>query len=358
LIALPAAAAGYELGEPPRFERAPRAGFELDLSAEPLALEPELQVDTGNRAEVGAFFESAYLTAFEPAMGWADGSADRCDPGQTSLAYEDATIQLVNFYRAMAGLPGDVQLDGGLSGKCQDAALMMKAQREISHTPTPDWACYTLDAGEAAGSSNLALGLAGPHAIRAYVEDFGDNNQAVGHRRWILYPPQTTMGTGSVPGRWEANCLWVVDRSTWIPPRNEPEWIAWPPAGFVPYELVYPRWSFSMANADFTGATVSMSLGDESLALSVLPLSRNIADSTLVWEPEGIVAGRGIEDRPYWVRVNFSLGGSPRSVAYVVNVIDRLPEPSAQSAALAVLATLAVLALRARVAARHHQRLR
>jgi hypothetical protein len=232
----------------------------------------------------------------------------------------------------------------------------MSAQGDISHEPTSDWACYTPTAAEAAANSNLALGLAGPVAIRAYIEDFGDNNEAVGHRRWILYPPQTTMGTGSVPGRGEANCLWILDRSTWVAPDNEPEWLAWPPAGFVPHELVYSRWSFSMADADFSEATVSMSQGGDALALNVLPLdARRIADNTLVWEPEGIVTGRRIEDKPYWVRVRFSLGGSPRTVAYVVNVIDRLPEPATEIGGLAVFVTLAVLALHTRAAAQYHQ---
>src|SRR5205809_968253 len=38
----------------------------------------------------------------------------------------------------------------------------------------------------AAGKSNIALGNAGPDAITAYIEDFGGNNAAAGHRRWIL----------------------------------------------------------------------------------------------------------------------------------------------------------------------------
>ena len=34
--------------------------------------------------------------------------------------------------------------------------------------------------------------------------------------------------------------------------------VAWPPPGFVPYQTVYPRWSFVLRGADFTNATVTM----------------------------------------------------------------------------------------------------
>ena len=50
----------------------------------------------------------------------------------------------------------------------------------------------------AAGKSNLFLGRSGAGAIAGYMDDPGSGNTAAGHRRWIIDPRQTTMGSGSV----------------------------------------------------------------------------------------------------------------------------------------------------------------
>jgi hypothetical protein len=176
----------------------------------------------------------------------------------------------------MGGLPADVILDSGWNAKCQAAALMMSAQGQLSHYPDASWACYSEDGKDAAGHSNLA-GCAGPEAIEAYMHDWGDSNYFVGHRRWILYPPQKVMGTGSVPAtsvngtyHFAANALWVVGGFGTRP--AAPEWVAWPPDGYVPYPVVYPRWSFSYPGADFSRASVAMSQSGSPVPLVTLAL--------------------------------------------------------------------------------------
>ena len=231
-------------------------------------------------------------------MQW-NGSLAQCLPGTTSLAYEEATIRRVNYYRAMAGLPGDVTLDPVWNAKCQAAAQMMSAQGELSHDPDSSWACYSEDGDEAAGHSNLAAHSAGPEAIDDYIADLGKYNYFVGHRRWILYPRQKVMGTGSVPPSrldntyyWRANALWVTGGFGLRP--ATPEWVAWPPEGYVPYQVVYPRWSFSYPRADFTGTDVTMSESGTPVSLTILALDKNdrgYADNTIVWEPSGLPRG-------------------------------------------------------------------
>jgi hypothetical protein len=34
--------------------------------------------------------------------------------------------------------------------------------------------------------------------------------------------------------------------------------VAWPPAGFAPYPVVYPQWSFALSKADLSTATVTV----------------------------------------------------------------------------------------------------
>ena len=191
-----------------------------------------------SREDVVSMYNDQYLTTLNPSIDWS-GNIGSCQPGITNSAYIDATLQMINYFRAMVGLPG-VQLDGALNAKAQEAALMMIAEASLSHSPTTSWACYTADGAEAAGKSNLALGNHGPRAIIAYIRDSGGGNTAVGHRRWILYPRQTSMGTGSTDARNGnfpgSNALWVISSFGSRP--SNPEWIAWPPQGYVPYQVV------------------------------------------------------------------------------------------------------------------------
>jgi len=140
----------------------------------------------------------------------------------------------VNYFRAMAGLPA-VSHEAVKNAKSQQAALMMTANGMLNHVPPPSWICYSADGAEAAGKSNLAS-LPGPPAVALYMFDPGGGNTAVGHRRWILYPRQVELGTGSTDN---ANDLWVI--GTFGSRPATPEIVAWPPVGFVPYQLVYPR---------------------------------------------------------------------------------------------------------------------
>lgn len=66
----------------------------------------------------------------------------------------------------MAGVPATVVLSGEFTAKAQKAALMMSVNRQLSHSPDSTWICYSAEGAEAAGKSNLYLGVYGPSAIR------------------------------------------------------------------------------------------------------------------------------------------------------------------------------------------------
>ena len=74
------------------------------------------------------------------------------------------------------------------------------------------------------------------------------------------------------------------------PPLREDEgFVAWPPRGFVPQDLVHPRWSFGLADANFDNATVTMTSGDRTIELTVVArLSQQgyVPAPIIVWEPE------------------------------------------------------------------------
>ena len=206
-----------------------------------------------SRAMAARLWATEYLPSVGAASQWS-GSVASCASGSVSAGYQAAVLRRINYFRAMAGLP-TVQLDTTLSTKAGQAALMMVANNTLSHDPPSTWLCYTADGAEAAARSNLFLGRSGPEAIDGYIEDAGAANLTAGHRRWLLHPPTARMGMGDIPG--QANALWVVGGAGGaVVPRDG--YVAWPPKGYVPRSLVFPRWSFALVGADLAAASVSV----------------------------------------------------------------------------------------------------
>ncbi len=218
------------------------------------------------------------------------GDVDSCDAGTTSQAYRDSVVQRVNWYRQMAGLE-TVSEQARYSTGAQQAALMMAAADRLSHDPSSDWPCYTANGATAAGASNIGRHSTGVGAIGAYMGDGGGNNKKVGHRRWILYPQLRKIGIGNVPhvlfGQTGANALYVIDDNvggTRPDVREQRGLVAWPPPGYVPAETVWGRWSFSLPDADFSNATVTVTDRYGSVPLEVIArTSSGVPEETIVW---------------------------------------------------------------------------
>lgn len=250
-------------------------------------------------------------------LAWT-GDVETCDAGQPSALAVDHALTRVNYFRAMTGL-APVTVDATFSAKAQQAALMMHAARRLSHAPDSGYACYTAQGREAAGKSNLYLGSWGAKAVSGYVRDPGDGNQLVGHRRWILYPPLNRIGLGFTDS---ADAMWVIGGNRARP--ATPEAVAWPPAGYVPNALVYPRWSYSRHDADFSQARVTMKgPAGENVPLLQNRVANGYGDNTLVWEPaRGAVNPYPEQDETYVVTVaNVLEGGEANTYQYAVTSI-------------------------------------
>lgn len=296
----------------------------------PILLQSPPWRDISTRQASRDYYTNVYMASEGISMGWT-GNLDSCTPGTTSVAYRTAVLQRVNYYRTMAGVPGVISLNDTYNQKAQAAALMMSRNNALNHTPPSNWQCYSADGAAGAGSSNLALGVSGPGAINLFMRDNGSTNTAAGHRRWVLYPQTQQMGTGDIPssaGHSPANALVVFDShgGDARPATREP-YVAWPPPGYVPYPVVYARWSFAYAGADFSSATVSMSRGVTNLSVAKSTPQNGYGENTLVWIPMGLNDGaswpKPAADTVYHVTVNnVIISGTPHNFNYDVTIFD------------------------------------
>ena len=227
------------------------------------------------------------------------------------------------------GLP-DVSLSGPKTAKNQKGALIASADGILTHTPSPDSECYTQDGYDSQFSSNIALGIRGSAAIDGYMDDFGDNNVEVGHRRWFVYPRLGEVGIGDVgsSGDMKAGSVWVIGDFEARP--SSPSYIAWPPAGYVPYQLMptSKRWSLSWNNANFASATVSVrDAANKALSVTVTTRGSGAGDAAIVFEVNNYPGGRPLAgDLTYSVSIkNIVVDASTQDVEYIVRVLDTNP---------------------------------
>jgi len=271
----------------------------------------DLWVNTLDREVSLAFYQENYLMSASPEIQWT-GSHTSCDPGTTDPDFKQAVLGRVNYFRGMAGVPDEVTFSDESNEKAQAAALVMSVNETLSHDLDESWTCYSPLADAGAGSANIALGIYGWDAIDLYMKDPGAGNEAVGHRRWILYPHTQIMGTGDMPPTDEyppSNVLVIFDSHMGDErPDTRDEFVAWPPPGYVPYQVVFTRWSFSYPGADFSQASVSMVREEQALAIAQAEPVYGYGENTIVWQIDGMSSGadwpQPVEDTTYTIAIS------------------------------------------------------
>jgi hypothetical protein len=242
-----------------------------------------------------------------------------------SQEMHNKTVKRINFYRKIVGLPYNMQLSALLNEHAQKAALMMDANNQLSHAPDASWTCYSTEGADAAGKSNLAQGGIGSDAIDLYMQDFGAGNEAVGHRRWLLFARAKTFGHGSTNSFNAIYCLHNFSNNA-LAPSLTPEFIAYPPKGFVVRDLFIPqqRWSFSIPDADFSTAAITVKNADNiSISTVKYPLQPGYGDNTLVFVPT-INSYAFTKDTKYSVEIkNVRLNGVLKTYTYDVTFVKR-----------------------------------
>jgi len=132
-----------------------------------------------------------------------------------------------------------------------------------------------------------------------------------------------------------AHALWVYDNNFFAPrPAVRDDFVAWPPAGYVPYPVVWGRWSLSYPKADFSQARLAVTLNGASIGATTEQVAADIAgENTLVWLLQGTdsrsVAAKPAADQRYHVTVSNVLipGQPPRTFSYDVVMFDPAVPP-------------------------------
>lgn len=236
--------------------------------------------------------------------GWT-GDTGTCVAGTTNQAWRDASLARLNFYRELCGLD-NVTEDSTMSVSTQAGALMITANNFLTHNFESTALCFTTEGDLSNQQSNIFIGSQGSAAIDGFIDDFGDNNAVVGHRRWKLYPHLEFVGMGDtgettdpaignnvmVLGQNRANGQTSLQSAR---TRTEPAFVAWPNAGYVPASLLPSsrRWSLTrVTSTDFSSATVT--INGVSAAVTATVNSHSFT-STVVFEGPDPSAFQGVD---------------------------------------------------------------
>lgn len=291
-------------------------------------------LSTSSRSSVAVAYKRILAPALKVTTGWT-GSTSGCRLGAESAASRLATLNAVNVVRAMNQLDG-VRLASAWNTPALRNSLMMQARNQITHYPTRSGACWSSSGASAAARSNLYLGTGfsrslnyatGARAIVGYMDDPGPSNIVAGHRRWIMEPGITVMGTGSTS---QANTLTVMGTNGPVTSKYNaaPAWMEWPSAGWFPRQLdPEGLWSLSSSDpgADFRAAKVTVRNGSGTrLSVTKYSVADGYGPNTMTWKVTGVTLPRGTSARSYVVTVTGIRGAASSSYTYTVKMFDPL----------------------------------
>ncbi|HOG64641.1 MAG TPA: CAP domain-containing protein [Spirochaetota bacterium] len=275
-------------------------------------------------------YRNVYLESTITSLGWT-GSISGCNAGTLPRSVLDKVLARINYFRSLTGLP-PVRFTSERNTKAQHAALIMLANKQLSHYPDANWRCFSQAGKEGAGSSNLGLTTL-DRIITEFIEDPGSNNAPCGHRRWVLYSGASEFGFGAAHDKshytFAAEALHVSGNRQAI--SNLPEFIAWPPKGYIPDPLFFPRGSFSipkpasavklagarvrMQGSDGSSITVRLNpvsqYGDPGITWEILPANENLEGFRLKWR-----------NKPIHVFIDgITVDGAPKSWQYTTTML-------------------------------------
>ena len=296
-----------------------------------------LTVDTTNRNDVISFYQHVFKASenYASVINWT-GNHTTCSPGTLPQAYVDLMQRRVNYFRAMAGVTANITMNTNStvattsdpSGApstttkaeaAQQSAMLLSNSALLTHTPSPGMSCYTAAGHNGSFFGNVGLAVYGPPVLEAYMREDADN-AAAGHRRWLLFTRATNFATGDVPrvgNSFAANCLYIRQRDDELV-AGQIKFVAWPPAGYLPWRNSTEYWSLSYPGADFMNATISVTKNGVPEPIDSINRTQGLGNSGIVWRVPGVAKSGA--DTTYQVTVS-NIGGSGIPSSHTYNVI-------------------------------------
>lgn len=132
-----------------------------------------------------------------------------CKAGILNNSVRERVLEIVNRIRGLHGLSA-VSYSKEYESEVMEAALMMAANGQLSHSPPSSWKCYSAKGASGAGRSNIHGGmiasnlrfLSPEEIVIGWLTDVGNaSGDNVGHRRWLLDPFLQNISFGMVSGQ-------------------------------------------------------------------------------------------------------------------------------------------------------------
>jgi len=274
-------------------------------------------IDTSDKESVLAAWRKLVQPGLDVETDWT-GDTSGCRPGDPSPAATRTILDNVNFVRGLAGL-STVTFSKTLSAKAQAAALIMSANKTLTHSVPRTFKCYSSSGAFAASKSNLYLDwtdMPADFVVPGYMTDPGPSNILAGHRRWILSPPATVFGSGLTS---TAQALWVVGPTSNKNPN--PRWVPWPTSGWFPSDFQPDGlWSLSSGSkhASFARAHVKVTRDGKALNVHMYRfVDRGYGLPAITWH-----VANATTPGTYTVKVTGIRGAASSAYTYHVRIFD------------------------------------
>lgn len=178
-----------------------------------------------------------------------------CDEGSLTEAAKLRVLEAVNEVRSLHELPA-VAYSYYYDSQMQQAALVQKANNILTHFPPVTSDCYTQDAYDGSGTSNIHSSSFDNDPVENIIGWVNDSNNvstisAVGHRRWMISPFLEYVSYGQTEGP-AALKVFSFDQETSNTPIFDVDYVAFPyqkyPYIFFSDRLTNKRtpWSFTV----------------------------------------------------------------------------------------------------------------
>ena len=201
---------------------------------------------------------------------WTGNQQDKCDAGAMNEIDKEDTMRRIMFYRYLAGLEKhDITENTEISKNCQLAATIWVDHDGIGHEMDKTWECMTDGAYEAAAKGVLVENaVTSATSIDNYIEDLGEMNVDLGHRRWLLMRRLKEVGIGFTKrpslqqGASDQEIAKGVIQVTGTElatdtNENDAPFVAYPGPGPQPKNLIWGKWSVTLPEGSRLGCNKS-----------------------------------------------------------------------------------------------------